>query len=145
MTGSRVRERGLPGPQEVAGRLNAESAHPAAEQAPEVAEVSGDEMRRAGSQRGSKNRLVAFGKANAVGQLLDEGLRNDLDRLEKPLKAQAPFRGIQVAYHLWALLSADPRAIVVTGDRRLIEKPPGSGRVVLPRAFVEQFEARGLR
>ncbi len=42
--------------------------------------------------------------------------------------------------HLWRLLDAVPRAILVTGDRRLVDDPSRRGRVLLPRAFAETIE-----
>ncbi|HTO88740.1 MAG TPA: putative toxin-antitoxin system toxin component, PIN family [Thermoanaerobaculia bacterium] len=37
--------------------------------------------------------------------------------------------------HLWEILAAVSSALLVTGDRRLFEKPAGKGRVLTPRAF----------
>lgn len=39
--------------------------------------------------------------------------------------------------HLWRILEAFPSAVLVTGDRRLIEAPAKGARVLTPRAFVE--------
>jgi putative PIN family toxin of toxin-antitoxin system len=39
--------------------------------------------------------------------------------------------------HLWALVSVQPGAILVTGDKRLIENPPDSTTVLSPRGFIE--------
>lgn len=44
--------------------------------------------------------------------------------------------------HLWRMLEADSSALLVTGDRRLIEKPPEGFRVVTPRAFAERLGER---
>ena len=42
--------------------------------------------------------------------------------------------------HLWRLLDAVPRSILITGDLRLIDDPMRHGRVLLPRAFAEMLE-----
>ena len=39
--------------------------------------------------------------------------------------------------HLWDLLAARPEAILVTGDRKLLQDPPASASVLSPRGFVE--------
>ncbi|HSW29472.1 MAG TPA: putative toxin-antitoxin system toxin component, PIN family [Longimicrobiales bacterium] len=39
--------------------------------------------------------------------------------------------------HLWALLDCEPEAILVTGDKPLLENPPRKGAVCTPAAFVE--------
>lgn len=41
--------------------------------------------------------------------------------------------------HLWELLAAVPRAVLVTGDQRLIEAPVGGADVVTARAFAERL------
>lgn len=38
--------------------------------------------------------------------------------------------------HLWALLAATPGAVLVTGDRELLERPPSFARVVSANGFV---------
>jgi predicted nucleic acid-binding protein len=43
--------------------------------------------------------------------------------------------------HLWDLLASVPDAILVTGDRRLLESGDYPGRVLSPRAFVDRFLA----
>jgi len=43
--------------------------------------------------------------------------------------------------HLWQILAAAPGAVLVTGDRRLFERPAAPDRAVAPRAFVEDLEA----
>ena len=44
--------------------------------------------------------------------------------------------------HLWALLASYPQALLITGDRLLLEKPPRDASVIPPRRFVETFLAR---
>ena len=39
--------------------------------------------------------------------------------------------------HLWRILEAAPSAVLVTGDRRLVETPRAGTRALSPRAFVE--------
>jgi putative PIN family toxin of toxin-antitoxin system len=48
--------------------------------------------------------------------------------------AQAPDRGDN---HLWALLAAQPGAVLVTGDRLLLNTPPALAAVLSARSFVE--------
>ena len=42
--------------------------------------------------------------------------------------------------HLWQILAASPAAVLVTGDRRLLEKPAARGRVVSARTFAEGLD-----
>ncbi len=44
--------------------------------------------------------------------------------------------------HLWALLASHSQALLVTGDRLLLERPPGDASVISPRHFVEMFLQR---
>jgi len=55
------------------------------------------------------------------------------------LDVGAPVRGADKKGddHLWRILEAAPSAVLVTGDRRLIEKPAEGARVLTPRAFAE--------
>jgi len=54
---------------------------------------------------------------------------------EPTIKAgSAPDAGDQ---HLWDLLASTPDAILVTGDRALIEGAPDGARIVSPREFVD--------
>lgn len=41
--------------------------------------------------------------------------------------------------HLWALLSSNVKSLLVTGDRLLIENPPGSDAVISARDFVDLY------
>lgn len=42
--------------------------------------------------------------------------------------------------HLWQILAASPAAVLITGDRRLLEKPAAPGRVVSARAFADVLD-----
>jgi putative PIN family toxin of toxin-antitoxin system len=53
--------------------------------------------------------------------------------LEPATVVPAPDPGDQL---LWDLLAARPDLILVTGDKRLIQDPDMSGRVITPRAFL---------
>jgi len=53
-----------------------------------------------------------------------------------PSGDSAPDRGDQ---HLWNLLHAEPKSILVTGDRRLLAEPPPGRGVMDPRAFIKFF------
>jgi putative PIN family toxin of toxin-antitoxin system len=44
--------------------------------------------------------------------------------------------------HLWRILEAVSSAVLVTGDRRLIERPAEGACVVTPRAFAERLAER---
>jgi len=39
--------------------------------------------------------------------------------------------------HLWSLLGCEPGALLITGDRPLLEDPPRPGSIVSPRTFIE--------
>ena len=40
--------------------------------------------------------------------------------------------------HLWRLLRAQPNAILITGDRALLEQTPEGLRVMRPRAWIDE-------
>ena len=73
----------------------------------------------------------------------------ELDRLLTDLVANAVWRepvGEPVGAapdvgdnHLWALLASYSEALLVTGDRLLLEEPPIDASVISPRQFVETF------
>ena len=42
--------------------------------------------------------------------------------------------------HLWQLLAAVPGAMLVTGDRLLLEQPPDFSSVISPRTFIESLD-----
>ena len=42
--------------------------------------------------------------------------------------------------HLWELLAVGTSAILVTGDRKLVEEPVGGARVMSARAFADMLE-----
>jgi len=41
--------------------------------------------------------------------------------------------------HLWALAGCHPGACLITGDRLLLDKPPGDFMVIAPRQFLESL------
>ncbi len=43
--------------------------------------------------------------------------------------------------HLWDLLAAGPRSVLVTGDRKLLASYHFPGRILSPRDFVDRFLA----
>lgn len=72
-------------------------------------------------------------------RLLTELVANGVWRepaVEPDSTSEAPDAGDN---HLWALLALHPGALLVTGDRLLLEQPPGSASVITPRQFVELF------
>ena len=70
----------------------------------------------------------------------------ELDRLLADLVANAMWRAPAAAgdapdtgdQHLWALLASHPQRRLVTGDRLLLENPPGGVSVIAPRSFAER-------
>ena len=71
----------------------------------------------------------------------------ELDRLLADVVANAMWRAPAAAgnapdtgdQHLWALLASHPQGRLVTGDRLLLENPPGSVSVISPRSFADSF------
>ncbi len=73
--------------------------------------------------------------AGQVDNILTDIVANAQVRNRGHLPApSAPDRGDD---HLWRLLHATPSATLVTGDRRLIEQPPGFASVVAPRTAID--------
>lgn len=68
-----------------------------------------------------------------IDRLLEELAGNAAVRepIEPPAVATDPNDA-----HLWALLAAEPAAVLVTGDRQLLDAPPEGLSAVSPRAFV---------
>lgn len=70
----------------------------------------------------------------------------ELDRLLADLVANAMWRAPAATgdapdtgnQHLWALLASHPQGRLVTGDRLLLENPPGSASVISPRSFADR-------
>ncbi len=56
---------------------------------------------------------------------------------EPSSQVHAPDRGDD---HLWTLLAAQPGAVLVTGDRLLLENPQPLAAVLSPRSFVDLLE-----
>ncbi len=77
--------------------------------------------------------------------------QEELDRLLADLVANAVWRepAGELAFtgvapdagdnHLWTLLASHPGALLVTGDRLLLDEPPSDASVMSPRQFVETF------
>jgi uncharacterized protein len=76
-----------------------------------------------------------------IDQLLVELTANAIWREPKP-GSPAPDRGDD---HLWALLSAYPGSILVTGDRLLLENPPKQSSVISPSTWLNDFVSSGGR
>ena len=72
---------------------------------------------------------------------------DQIDRLLTTLVANAVWREPTAAVnapdrgddHLWALLATWPQAVLVTGDRLLLDNPPTGASVVSSRKFVDAF------
>ncbi len=70
-----------------------------------------------------------------VDRLLEEVVANALWR-EPKTPSPAPDHGDD---HIWALLDAYSRSILITGDRLLLENPPITSLVISPRTCVDRF------
>lgn len=76
-----------------------------------------------------------------IDQLLVELTANAIWREPKP-GFPAPNRGDD---HLWALLSAYPGTILITGDRLMLEKPPARSSVISPSTWLNDLVSSGGR
>ena len=45
--------------------------------------------------------------------------------------------------HLWSLLASEPTAVLVTGDRLLIENPRPQSSIISPATWAEHFQVEG--
>jgi len=72
-----------------------------------------------------------------VDAILTEIVVNGIMRETLKVSRRAPEKGDD---HLWALISIQPGAILVTGDKRLIENPHDFTTVLSPRGFIELLE-----
>lgn len=70
-----------------------------------------------------------------IDRLLTHLVANAIWR-EPSVTVNAPDRGDD---HLWALLATWPHAVLVTGDRLLLDNPPAGTSVVSSREFVDAF------
>ena len=70
-----------------------------------------------------------------IDRLLTTLVANAMWR-EPTAKVNAPDRGDD---HLWALLATLPQAVLVTGDRLLLDNPPAGTSVVSSRNFVDAY------
>ncbi len=71
---------------------------------------------------------------NEVDRIVRRILENAAVREPRPSPVAAPDPGDQ---HLWDLLSAEPAAVLLTGDRTLLELQTMRARVCTPREFVD--------
>jgi putative PIN family toxin of toxin-antitoxin system len=72
-----------------------------------------------------------------IDQFLTEITANAIWR--DPLPDRDPSVPDPKDVHLWALLSSEPSAVLVTGDRLLVENPKPRTSVISPAAAVEMF------
>src|SRR5262245_15475009 len=84
-------------PQKRSRRLDEHAADPASEQRAEVAQVSRQEMRRPGRERGAENRLVLLLETDPSRQLPARSLGHEIPGREKPFQSRETLRCIQVA------------------------------------------------
>lgn len=86
-----------------------------------------------------KIRLLYGLDAKAVDALLEEIAANGVFRQSQPCSSAAvPDSGDS---HLWGLLATQPGMVLVTGDKVLIENPPGLASVLSPRGFLDLLMA----
>ena len=71
-----------------------------------------------------------------VDRIVERLVENGAVREPTNAAPPAPDPGDQ---HLWALMEAVSGAVLVTGDRLLLQSPPTGRRVVAPREFVEEW------
>ena len=73
-----------------------------------------------------------------IEQILSEITANAIWREPPPDPAHSPPPDPQDA-HLWALLASEATAILVTGDRRLVENPRPRSSVISPATWAKLF------
>lgn len=73
-----------------------------------------------------------------IEQLLTEITANAIWR-EPPPDTDQPSPDPQDA-HLWSLLASEPAAVLITGDRLLIENPRPQSSIISPATWVEHFQ-----
>ncbi len=77
-------------------------------------------------------------KASEIDQILTEIAANAIWREALPDMEHLP-PDPQDA-HLWALLATEPNAILITGDKLLVEYPPPRRSVLLPSTWIDHFQ-----
>lgn len=73
-----------------------------------------------------------------VDIVLEQVVMNSMLREPPVFTGSVPDKGDR---HLWALLTFDASAVLVTGDQALIRNPPVEAQVISPRAFVALLKA----
>ncbi|MFZ7126980.1 MAG: PIN domain-containing protein, partial [Desulfobacterales bacterium] len=84
------------------------------------------------------SRLHGLGEIE-IDQLLTETTVNAVWR--EPTTHQTPSAPDPRDAHLWDLLGTEPAAVLITGDRMLIESPKPQSSIVSPATWVECFHA----
>lgn len=73
-----------------------------------------------------------------IDQILTEIAANAIWRESKPYKDHpSPDPGDA---HLWSLLASEPTAVLITGDRLLIENPKPQSTIISPATWVQHFQ-----
>jgi putative PIN family toxin of toxin-antitoxin system len=73
-------------------------------------------------------------RSEEVDQILTEIAANAIVREPSASRIQPPDEGDR---HLWDLLDTHRKAVLVTGDRRLLRSAHFAGRIMTPREFVD--------
>lgn len=73
-----------------------------------------------------------------IDQLLTEITANAIWR-EPPPDTDQPSPDPQDA-HLWSLLASEPTAVLITGDRLLVENPRPQSSVIYPATWAQHFQ-----
>lgn len=73
-----------------------------------------------------------------IDQILTEIAANAIWREPKPHKGHPPPDPGDA--HLWSLLSSEPTAVLITGDRLLIENPKPQSSIISPATWDQHFQ-----
>jgi putative PIN family toxin of toxin-antitoxin system len=75
-------------------------------------------------------------KSEEVDQILTEIVANAVIREPTTSTESAPEPGDQ---HLWNLITSEPGTVLVTGDQKLLSRPPRGSSVLSPATFLERL------
>jgi putative PIN family toxin of toxin-antitoxin system len=72
-----------------------------------------------------------------IDRILTDIVANAVIREPATTSESAPEPGDQ---HLWNLIASEPGTVLVTGDQRLLSRPPKGSSVLSPATFLEHFD-----